>query len=232
MIEINEIKNEMLRNFYKDSKKVSNKKGEAVNEVDWFKLKKTVRVGVRFLDDVISVGSYPLKKIDKVVKSNRKIGIGVMGFADLLVRLGLAYDSAKAYKLAEKIMQVIQETALVESRKLGREKGNFSNFKGSVHQKKNQKYMRNATLTTIAPTGSISMVANSSYGIEPHFALAFYKEAMGGISLPEINADLIEALKGAEVDLVNGLLDQIANVGSLHGINGIPEEIKKVFVMK
>ena len=217
-------------NLGKHLKKVVNKKGEKVLEVDWFKLKKTVRVGVRFLDDVISVGTYPLEKVDQVVKSNRKIGLGVMGFADMLVRLGLAYNSPKALKLAGKIMQTIQQTALVESRKLGKEKGNFSNFKGSRWDKKNQKNMRNATLTTIAPTGSISMIAGASYGIEPHFALAFNKEAMGGVSLPEINADLIEALKRAGVDLSNGSLDQIASQGSLDGIKGIPEKIKDIFV--
>ena len=216
-------------NLGKHLKKVKNKKGEKSIEVDWFKLKKTTRVGVRMLDNVISVGKYPLKSVDKVVKSNRKIGLGVMGWADMLVRLGLPYNSPEAIKLAGKIMKAIQETAWEESKKLGREKGNFLNFKGSIWDKKKQKYMRNATLTTIAPTGSISMIAGASYGVEPYFALAFHKEAMGGISLPEINGDLIEALKKEGIDLSSGLLDKISSQGSLDGLKEIPDKIKKVF---
>ncbi|MEA3355596.1 MAG: adenosylcobalamin-dependent ribonucleoside-diphosphate reductase [Patescibacteria group bacterium] len=203
---------------------------DGINQVDWNKLGKTVKVGVRMLDNAIDAGKYPLKKVTKMVKSNRKIGLGIMGFADLLVRLNIAYNSSQGLKLAEKIMKFIQEIAYETSKKLGKEKGNFPNFKNSLWDKKGYKKMRNATLTTIAPTGSISMVANASYGIEPHFALAFYKEALGGIRLPEINADLLEALRKSEVDMSEGLVDEIARQGVLDKIKKVPGKIRQVFV--
>jgi len=211
-------------------KRIKDSKGQEKVEVDWEKLTETVKVGVRMLDNVISVGRYPLKKVDQMVKSNRKIGLGVMGWADMLVRLRLAYNSSEAIKLAKKVMSHIQAVAAQESQALGREKGSFANFKGSIWGKRGFKTMRNATTTTIAPTGSISMVANASYGIEPHFALAFYKEAMGGVRLPEINDDLLEVLKKSGVDLSNGLIDMIANQGTLEGIKEISDKVKRIFV--
>jgi len=198
-------------------------------QVDWKLLKETVETGIRFLDNVVSVAKYPLKKVEKTVRANRKIGLGVMGFSDMLVRLGISYDSPSALKLAGKIMRLIQKTAWETSRDLGKEKGSFANFKGSLWEKRGFKSMRNATLTTIAPTGSISMVANCSYGIEPHFALAYYKEAMGGLKLPEINEDLLEALKKSGMDLSNGLVEEIARKGSLEKVKGIPKKIERVF---
>ena len=198
--------------------------------VDWEKLKETVNIAVRFLDDVVSAGKYSLKKVEQIVRANRKIGLGVMGWADLLVKLGIPYDSKEAIGLAEKMMKFIRETAWKASEELGKEKGNFPNFQGSIWQKRKYKFFRNATLTTIAPTGSISMLADCSYGIEPHFALAFYKEALGGVKLPEINEDLIRQLKAAKIDTANGLIDQIAASGTIQLIKEMPEAIKKVFV--
>jgi ribonucleoside-diphosphate reductase alpha chain len=198
--------------------------------IDWKILKETVQAGVRLLDNAIEVCRYPLAKVTQVVKSNRKIGLGVMGWADMLVKLSLAYNSDSAIRLAKKVMKFIQQTAWRTGEKLGKEKGSFPNFKGSIWQKRGYKTMRNATLTTIAPTGSISMVAGCSYGIEPHFALAFYKEAMGGVSLPEINEDLLNSLRRSGVGLSNGLLDQVTAEGSLAKIKSVPEKIKKVFV--
>lgn len=198
--------------------------------VDWDKLTETVKIAVRFLDNVVSVCKYPLKKVEAVVRANRKIGLGVMGWADLLVGMGIPYNSKTALVLAEGIMKFINETAREISAKLGEEKGSFPNFKGSLWQKRKYKFFRNATLTTIAPTGSISMLANCSYGIEPHFALAFYKEAMGGIRLPEINKDLLVKLRQVGLDTNNGLIDQIAVSGTLQLIKEIPDEIKKIFV--
>lgn len=199
------------------------------SEIDWVKLKSTVATGVRLLDNVVTVCKYPLKEVDRVVKSNRKIGLGVMGWADVLVKLEIPYNSKKALILAEKTMKFIQTTAHETSEKLAREKGSFPNFKGSIWEKK-FKAFRNATLTTIAPTGSISMVGNCSYGVEPLFALAFYKEVMGGIRLPEINNDLLSALKKSKADLSTGLIDQIAELGTLHLIKAVPEAIKKTFI--
>jgi len=209
---------------------VKDKKGNLSLEIDWKKLKETVEVGIRMLDDVVDVCKYPLRKISKVVRSNRKIGLGVMGWADMLVKLGISYSSPQAWKLAEKIMKTIRGTAWKTSAELGKEKGSFANFKGSLWERRKYKYFRNATLTTIAPTGSISMLVNCSYGIEPYFALAFYKEALGGVRLPEINDNLLEILRDKKIDLTNGLLDEIANKGSLQGIKGIPEKIKRIFI--
>lgn len=204
--------------------------GQMLTGVDWKKLKRTVKIGVRFLDNAISIGKYPLKKVEKMVKANRKIGLGVMGWADMLVRLNLPYNSKEALKLAEKLMKTIQETAHEESKKLGKEKGSFKNFDKSVYKERGGRSMRNATLTTIAPTGSISMVAGASYGVEPLFALAFYKEAMGGVTLPEINHDLVKALKKEKIDISTGLLEKIAGQGRINGLKEVPERIKKVFL--
>ena len=199
-------------------------------DLNWSKLKDTVEIGVRLLDNVVTICKYPLAKVDAVVKSNRKIGLGVMGWADVLVRLGIPYNSKQALTLAEKTMKFISQTARASSVELAEEKGSFPNFPGSYWEKRKYKAFRNATLTTIAPTGSISMVAGCAYGIEPHFALAFYKEVMGGIRLPEINTDLLTALKTAGVDTSNGLIDQIADSGTLQLIKVVPQAIKKVFV--
>ncbi|MDZ7586315.1 MAG: adenosylcobalamin-dependent ribonucleoside-diphosphate reductase [Patescibacteria group bacterium] len=206
------------------------KNEKLISRIDWGKLKETVEIGVRFLDDVVSVCQYPLKKVTEIVRSNRKIGLGVMGWADMLVKLGIAYNSKEARLLAEKLQKFIRDTAWETSAKLGKEKGSFKNFKGSIWEKRQYRQFRNATLTTIAPTGSISMLADCSYGIEPHFALAFYKEAMGGIRLPEINKDLLIKLREAGLDTSNGLIDQIAINGTLQLIKLVPEAIKKVFV--
>lgn len=200
-----------------------------VYAVDWEKLRETVHLAVRFLDNVVSICSYPLDKVDKVVKSNRKIGLGVMGWADMLVRLGIAYNSKPALDLAEKIAQFIQEEGRKESQKLASEKGSFANWKGSLWEKRGFKPMRNATITTIAPTGSIAMAAGCSYGIEPHFALAFYKQVMGGYKLPDMNQDLLKALQ--KVHLAdNGEIQSIMEAGSIQHLQQIPANIRKVFV--
>ncbi|MCG2692038.1 adenosylcobalamin-dependent ribonucleoside-diphosphate reductase, partial [Microgenomates group bacterium] len=143
-------------------------------QVDWKKLTETVNIAVRFLDNVVNVCKYPLKKVEAVVRANRKIGLGVMGWADILVKLNIPYNSKAALQLAENLGKFIRDIAWETSARLGQEKGSFNNFKDSIWEKRKYKQFRNATLTTIAPTGSISMLANCSYGIEPHFALAFY----------------------------------------------------------
>lgn len=155
------------------------------NEVNWERLGEVVKISVRLLDDVISVCRYPVSKVDRVVKANRKIGLGIMGWADFLINLKISYDSNEALELAEKVMKFIRDTAWETSEKLGREKGNFPNFNGSLWQKRGFKHFRNATLTTIAPTGSISLVAGVSSGIEPVFAKEFLRKAMGGKVISE-----------------------------------------------
>lgn len=199
-------------------------------KIDYQKLAETVKIAVRFLDNVVSVCKYPLKKVEAVVKANRKIGLGVMGWADLLVSLRIPYNSKAALQLAEKLQKFIRDIAWETSARLGQEKGSFKNFENSIWEERKYKQFRNATLTTIAPTGSISMLANCSYGIEPHFALAFYKEALGGIRLPEINKDLLVQLQAVGIDTTNGVIDQIALSGTLQLIKEIPDEIKKIFV--
>lgn len=199
-------------------------------EIDYQALEQTVRVGVRMLDNVITVCKYPLKQIDEVVKANRKVGLGVMGWADTLIRLGIPYNTQEARVLAGKVMKFIQKTAWKESEKLAREKGSFPEFKGSIWEKRGFKKMRNATLTTIAPTGSLSMVAGVSGGIEPLFALAFYRKAMSDYELPEVNQDLIVALKRHNGTYSAALLDKIAQSGSIQNSGAIPEQIKKVFM--
>lgn len=200
------------------------------SKIDYKKLEESVRLATRMLDDVVSVCEYPLKKVAETVHGNRKIGLGVMGFADMLVKLGVPYDSKEAIKLAEEVMSFVQKTGHDESAKLGKEKGSFPNFKGSMWQKKGYKYFRNATVTTIAPTGTISMMAGASSGIEPHFALAYFRKSMGEYNLPEVNADLVKAIKHVNGLYSAELMDEIARTGSVKNIEAIPDKIRKVFV--
>ncbi len=153
-------------------------------EVDWDRLKSTIRIAVRFLDNVIDVNKYPLLQIEQNTKANRKIGLGVMGFAEMLIKLGMRYDSNEALKLAGKLMRFIQAEGRKMSLELGKEKSSFPNFRKSAWRKK-YPALRNATVTTIAPTGSISLIANCTSGIEPIFSLAFTKEVLGGVKLAQ-----------------------------------------------
>lgn len=205
-------------------------KGLTLVGVDWGKLEETVRIATRMLDDVVSVCEYPLKQVADTVHGNRKIGLGVMGWADMLVKLHVAYDSAQALKLAEEVMQFVQKIGHDESSKLGKEKGNFPNFKGSSWQKKGYKHFRNATVTTIAPTGTISMMAGASSGIEPHFALAYFRKSMGQFTLPEVNTDLVKAIKHVNGLYSADLMDEIARTGSVKKLDSIPEKIRNTFV--
>ncbi|MFZ2199506.1 MAG: adenosylcobalamin-dependent ribonucleoside-diphosphate reductase [Microgenomates group bacterium] len=200
------------------------------SHVDYKKLEETVRLATRMLDDVVSVCEYPLKQVADTVHGNRKIGLGVMGWADMLVKLHVPYDSKEALKLAEEVMQFVQKIGHDESAKLGKEKGNFPNFKGSIWQKKGYKNFRNATVTTIAPTGTISMMAGASSGIEPHFALAYFRKSMGQYNLPEVNTDLVKAIKHVNGVYSADLMDEIARTGSVKNIAAIPEKIRSVFV--
>src|SRR3990170_562624 len=149
--------------------------------IDWNKLKKLVQLGVRFLDNIIDINKYPNLEIQKITKANRKIGLGVMGFAEALIKLGVPYNSNDALQIGEKIMKFIEKEGHKTSQLLGKERGSFPNFKQSVwKQKKHYKYMRNATVTTIALTGTISIIAGCSSGIEPLFAISFVRNVMEG----------------------------------------------------
>ncbi len=195
-------------------------------EIDWERLREVIWISVRFLDDVIDVNRYPLPEIEKMTRANRKIGLGIMGFAELLIKLGIAYDSKDALSLGEKLMQFITNEARRCSTQLGLERGSFSNFELSVW---NSKYeaMRNATVTTIAPTGTISIIAGCSSGIEPIFAVAFVRNVMGGML--EINKLFEEIAKG-RVFYSKDLITEIAKCGSVQDIDGVPGDVKRTFV--
>jgi ribonucleoside-diphosphate reductase alpha chain len=197
-------------------------------KIIWEKLRETVRNAVHFLDNVIDANKYPLKEIEAITKANRKIGLGVMGFADMLIKLGIRYDSEEALELAEKLMKFIDEEAHKKSMEIGEERGSFPNFENSIWKDK-YKAMRNATVTTIAPTGSISIIAGCSSGIEPIFAISFIRNVLGGTRLFETNP-LFEMMAKERGFYSAKLLEEIAKTGSVQNIAEVPEDVKKVFV--
>ncbi|MBL7051955.1 MAG: adenosylcobalamin-dependent ribonucleoside-diphosphate reductase [Nanoarchaeota archaeon] len=192
--------------------------------VNWVQLAKAVKTGVRFLDNVVTVNKYPTKEIELMCLSNRKIGLGVMGWADMLVELGISYDSKEAVKLANSVMKFINKTAIEESEKLAREKGTFPNFKRSSLKKKR----RNANLLAIAPTGSISIIAGCSSGIEPLFAVAYMREILNGMKLFEVNKRFEELARYNQF-YKKGMMRNIAKKGTLKGISGVPKPVKELF---
>ena len=197
-------------------------------EIDWDKLRRTVRIGVHFLDNVIDANKYPLPEIEKMTKSNRKIGLGVMGFAEMLVKLGVPYDSEEGIATAEKVMSFISEEARKKSVELGEERGSFPNFEGSVWDKMGYNAMRNATVTSIAPTGTISIIAGTSSGIEPFFAISYVRNVMG-TQLFEVNP-VFEGIAKERGFYSNELLTKIAKSGSIQNITEIPEDVRRIFV--
>ena len=194
--------------------------------MDWAELERVVRLAIRFLDDVIEVNPYPLPEIDATVKANRRIGLGVMGWADLLFRLGVAYDSQPALDLAERLMAFIQERAHDQSAKLAEERGPFPNWARSIY--KHGRPLRNSTVTTIAPTGTISMIAGASSGIEPAFAIAFTHK-VGDRVLPFTNHVFAEIARERGF-YSDGLMEEVARRGVVHGLAGVPEDVQRVFV--
>ena len=194
-------------------------------EVDWEKLEKTIGLAVRFLDNVIDGNKYPLPEIEKITKANRKIGLGVMGFADMLIRLGIPYNSALALEKAEVVMKFIQEKSHTASEELAEEKGAFPNYEGSIFKNP----IRNSTVTTIAPTGSISIIAGCSSGIEPLFAISFVRNVMEGTKLIEVNP-YFEKVAKERGFYSEELMMEIAKTGTLADIEGIPDDVRNVFV--
>lgn len=198
--------------------------------IDWNKLRRLVRLGVRFLDNVIDANKYPVQEIKAVTYANRKIGIGVMGFADALIKMNIPYNSKKALQIAKKIMAFIEKEGHDASQQLGKERGNFPNFGHSVWKtKKKYAYMRNATVTTIAPTGTISIIAGCSSGIEPLFAISFIRNVMEGTRLHETNHIFKEIAKKRKF-YSQELLIQIAKTGSVQKVKNIPKNLKRIFV--
>ena len=198
------------------------------NSLDWEKLKDRILWGIRFLDDVIEVNKFPLPQVKEITFANRKIGLGVMGFAEMLIKLGISYNSKEAVDFAGKLMEFIHRESLSASVKLAEERGVFPNFNKSIH-KKNNLHLRNATVNTIAPTGTISIIAGCSSGIEPLFALSFVRTVLSGTRFFEVNPIFEETLQKRGM-YSKELLARIAQCGSLQNMKEIPEEMKKIFV--
>jgi ribonucleoside-diphosphate reductase alpha chain len=196
--------------------------------IDWERLGWVTERAVHFLDNVIDMNRYTLRQIEAMTKANRKIGLGVMGFADLLIQLGIPYNSSRALEIGERVMAFIQERGRKASRELGLKRGSFPNFDGSV-LKGRWDAMRNATVTTIAPAGTISIIAGASSGIEPLFALAFARHVLDGKELPEINS-FFEALAKQEGFYSEDLTRKIALNGEIQNLQEVPEKIRRLFV--
>lgn len=198
-------------------------------DIDWEQLMGTINLAVRFLDNVIDVNDYMIKEIEEVTKENRRIGLGIMGWADMLIMLGIPYDSNGALILAEKLMRFINDGARKASEELGREKDNFPKFNQSKLVKK-YKYARNVAVTTIAPTGTISIIANScSSGIEPLFAISFIREVFEGTKLVETN-NLFEDMAKKRGFYNQDLVNEISKIGSVQNLKNVPKDVKRLFV--
>ncbi len=196
-------------------------------KVDWERLRRVTRTAVHFLDNVIDMNRYPLPEIGDMTRSNRKIGLGVMGWADMLVELGIGYDSDEAIGLGHELMGFIEEEAVTASEELALDRGVFPKWEESTW-KDLGKRVRNATLTTIAPTGTISIIAGCSSGVEPIFALAYIRNVMDNTELPEAHPALERVLKERGL-YSESLMKGVAAVGSLHDMD-VPDDLKKVFV--
>ncbi len=195
--------------------------------IDYDKLQKTVNLAVHFLDNVIDVNKYPLENIAKMTRSTRKIGLGIMGFADMLLMMNIPYSSEEAVKLAENLMKFINDQGHKASEELAKVRGAFPLFKESIYKDKNP--IRNATVTTIAPTGTLSIIAGVSSGIEPVFAYAYIRNIMDKTHMIEINPVLKNKLESLGL-LSDELMEKIATSGTLKNIKELPDEIKKVFL--
>lgn len=236
------------------SRMVKEENGKSV--VNWDLLAKTTRTAIRFLDNVIEINNYPLPQISEMVRNNRKIGLGVMGWADMLMKMGISYASEEGTKLASQVIEFIDYESKCESIELSKKRGRFKNFKGSIYDQENYLYnkykgksagiisdekwkeldeqikkygIRNATTTCIAPTGTISMIASASGGVEPLFGLVFSRLIMDGTEMLEVN----EIFKNYMIShglYSEELMKKIAIDGSVAHIDEIPDDVKKIFV--
>ncbi|NLY40786.1 MAG: adenosylcobalamin-dependent ribonucleoside-diphosphate reductase, partial [Desulfovibrionales bacterium] len=197
-------------------------------EVDWERLRTIIHLSVRFLDNVIDASAYPLELITETVRQNRKIGLGVMGWADLLYQLGLPYDSRRAIQLAETMMDFVQKESKSASKALAAERGAFPAYATSLYKEQNLGPYRNATTSTIAPTGTLSIIAGCSSGIEPLFALCFVRQVMDGEKLPEANSYFVQALHDSGC-YSEKIMDAVIEKGSVRGMDFIPETVRSVF---
>ncbi len=199
------------------------------DDLDWEKLRKATRTAVHFLDNVVDANKYPIPEIAETTRANRKIGLGVMGFADVLIQMGIPYNSEKALVMAEKVMRFIGEEATRKSAEIGEKRGSFPNFRGSLWEEKGYGAMRNSTVTTVAPTGTISIIAGCSSGIEPIFAVAFVRNVMEGTKLLEVQPTF-ERIAREKGFYSRELMLKIAKTGSIQSLEEIPKEVRRVFV--
>jgi len=198
-------------------------------EIDWNRLETVIQLAVRFLDNVIDMNKYPLPQIETLAKGNRKIGLGVMGLADLLIKFDISYNSGEAIHFTDKLMCFFSQKANEASVELAAKRGVFPNYQKSIYAQKNEPRYRNATRTTIAPTGTISIIADCSSGIEPLFAIAYKRHVLVEEGLPEINAFFVEVAKKRGF-YSKILIEKVSKEGSIQNINDIPEDVKKVFI--
>lgn len=204
-------------------------KDPADNGVDWQGLARAVHLAVRFLDNVIDASRFPLPMIDETVRRNRKIGLGVMGFADLLYELGVAYDSPEGVALGERLMAFVQSEGHKASAQLAKERGPFPAWPTSIYAARGEGPYRNATVTTIAPTGTLSIIAGCSSGVEPLFALCFTRNILDGERLVEVNPYFEAALADAGLASPE-LMESVAAKGSIQGMDFLPATLRKTFV--
>jgi len=209
------------------SKVVTQQNGEP--KIDYTRLSRIVRLAVHFLDDVIDVNRFPLPQIEERTKATRKTGLGVMGFADMLIQLGISYDSEQGLATAEEVARFISEEANKASLELGEQRGVFPAFEGSVYDVPDGPRFRNATRTTVAPTGSLSIIANCSSGIEPIFALSYVRHILEGEELVEVNPYFEQVAKDRGFYSPE-LMKDLALGGKLRDIEGVPEDMKRIFV--
>ncbi len=194
--------------------------------VDYPKLQRVIGIGVRFLDNMIDLNRFPFPRIRRMTLANRKIGLGVMGWAEMLIRLGIPYDSEKAFRLGSRLMRFVTEEARKISAKLARERGGFPNFSKSIYAARGLPVLRNATVTTIAPTGTISMIAGTTSGIEPLFAVSFFRKVLDGETLVEVNP-LFEEMAGRK--LTGTIREEIAGRGSIQRVRAFSESFRALF---
>jgi len=205
---------------------IRDRTGEPV--VDWDRLARVTRTAVHFLDNVIDMNKFPIRQIEETTKASRRIGLGVMGFADMMIRLGIQYNSPEGFEFGKKLMAFIHGEAIKKSEQLANTRGNFTNYPGSQFEKEGL-MRRNATVTTVAPTGTVSMIADCSSGIEPLFSVVYTKTVMDGTSLLYVHP-LFEKFAKDEGWYSKDLMEKIAQESSIQEVEGIPDRVKKLFV--
>jgi ribonucleoside-diphosphate reductase alpha chain len=204
-------------------------KGDWKKKVNWARLRYVVRLGTQFLDNVVELNKYPIPQIQQMTLHHRRLGLGVMGFAKMLVKMGVRYDTPEAFKIGEEVMKFISDESRKMSLEMGRARGSFPDFPNSTYAKSHDA-MRNATTTSIAPTGTISMIGDTSSGIEPIFALAFIKTVMDGTRL-YYSDDVFEHVLKVRGLYSQELMQKIIDDGTIQELDEIPDDIKRVFVV-